>query len=151
MTNQEIFTTVRSHLLAQNARSFDPERRLCVYRDWEGKKCAVGALIPDDIYALNMEGKPVTGGRIQRALKEAGVIESISQSVSQWTDAVSRTEFQIQWDNPQPQVKDLLADLLPSTQTLVLLVSLQWVHDQIDVLDWPKALANVAEAFGLEP
>lgn len=63
MTNQEIFDTVYRHLLKQGRRSTrqrpgnpagqDP---LCVYRAPNGDRCAVGCLIPDDLYSPDMEG-----------------------------------------------------------------------------------------------
>ena len=61
MKNQEVFDIVAKHLLTQNKRS---EIRTgigirCAYRTEEGLKCAVGVLIPDDIYDREMEGRAV--------------------------------------------------------------------------------------------
>jgi hypothetical protein len=62
MTNQEIFDKVVSHLLTQNARSMrqiQPGKmthEVCAYRGQDGTSCAIGCLIPDEIYTPNMEG-----------------------------------------------------------------------------------------------
>jgi len=55
LTMQEIFDTVVQHLLTQNEKSVDTFRGTCLYRTPDGKKCAVGALIPDDEYNVSME------------------------------------------------------------------------------------------------
>lgn len=56
MTNQEAFDTVRKHLLCQGAKSMDAIGWNCMYRGAGGRKCAVGALIPDEDYAPRIEG-----------------------------------------------------------------------------------------------
>lgn len=53
-TKKEMFDKVSKHLLAQNARCM--ENLLCRYRNSEGMKCAIGALIPDELYSPSMEG-----------------------------------------------------------------------------------------------
>ena len=50
---QEIFQTVESHLLAQNAKS--TEGGVCRYRTSTGLMCAVGCLIPDELYSEDLE------------------------------------------------------------------------------------------------
>jgi hypothetical protein len=64
MTNQEAFTTVARHLLTQKERALkpnphNPSNPFCAYRAEDGKKCAVGCLIPDDLYLKEMEDLPV--------------------------------------------------------------------------------------------
>lgn len=58
MTPQEIFDTVAKHLFRQGCRSVerdeDPDPA-CLYRGPEGRMCAVGVLIPDEIYNTDME------------------------------------------------------------------------------------------------
>ena len=60
-TRQEIFDICAVHLLTQNEKAFGYTEGLsyeCNYR--YGKlKCAIGALIPDDKYTPNLEGKAV--------------------------------------------------------------------------------------------
>ncbi len=62
MTEQEIFDTVARHLLTQNAKSLlfpDPgleqDGTMCAYRAPTGLRCAVGCLIPDELYDATME------------------------------------------------------------------------------------------------
>lgn len=60
MTNQQTFDAVARHLLTQKApalRTTEGGEVICAYRGDDGKKCAVGCLIPDDMYdAELMEG-----------------------------------------------------------------------------------------------
>lgn len=62
-SQQEIFDTIVTHLRKQGVRAVDPETGKCCYRtsDEYGRilKCAVGCLIPDDKYTLNIEGAGV--------------------------------------------------------------------------------------------
>lgn len=57
MDNQTAFDRVATHLLAQNEKATDNKSGHCVYRAPDGRKCAIGALIPDDKYTSEMEGK----------------------------------------------------------------------------------------------
>lgn len=58
MNDQEAFTIMVNHLRQQKARSVHPSsERECAFRGRDGMKCAVGALIPDDAYDLDMEGR----------------------------------------------------------------------------------------------
>src|SRR5258708_3125935 len=59
MTKPEIFAKVRRHLLSQNAKAFLPDSVTCAYRTPDGKKCAVGCLIPDKMYYPEMEGNGI--------------------------------------------------------------------------------------------
>lgn len=49
--------TIRDHLTKQKARASD--RSQCVYRGDKGNKCAIGCLIPDDKYFVDVEGLTV--------------------------------------------------------------------------------------------
>jgi hypothetical protein len=59
---QAVFTTVANHLLKQGKRSVTEEAFIasCVYRGDDGLKCAIGVLIPDELYTPSMEGKQAT-------------------------------------------------------------------------------------------
>lgn len=61
MTDQEIFDKVAKHLLTQKAVSKDEEG--CVYRGENGLKCAIGVLIPDDVYTSSLEGNTILSVR----------------------------------------------------------------------------------------
>jgi hypothetical protein len=69
MTPQEIFDTVATHLFTQGERAgifvdedddSGPEFE-CRYRTPQGAKCAVGVLLPDEVYDPTMEGSSVQG------------------------------------------------------------------------------------------
>lgn len=57
MTAQEIFDRVSTHLFAQGHRSVDHSGQgiICLYRGPGGAQCAMGCLIPDDVYEVAME------------------------------------------------------------------------------------------------
>lgn len=62
MTRQESFNHICRNLIAASAPSVywnDPLEKICQYRGEDGTKCAVGWLIPDDLYDPHMEGKTV--------------------------------------------------------------------------------------------
>lgn len=63
MTNQEAFTKVEKHLLTQNKQASrtipGTEITECRYRTEDGLKCALGCLIPDELYRDCIEGIPV--------------------------------------------------------------------------------------------
>lgn len=62
MTHQEIFDVVSAHLRTMPARSFDSSdgAKACAYRGDNGGKCAVGILIPNNLYSPAMEGGDVS-------------------------------------------------------------------------------------------
>ncbi len=58
MTPQEIFDKVAKHLFTQGCRSAELDEdtdSACLYRGPEGRMCAVGVLIPDELYNTDME------------------------------------------------------------------------------------------------
>lgn len=59
MNRQEIFDTVLTKLREQVYRSDSSGVGGCAYRGSNGRKCAVGHLIPDAIYSREMENKTV--------------------------------------------------------------------------------------------
>lgn len=78
MNAQEIFDTVARHLHKQGKRAgkYDNDSRdeadfRCLYRGPEGTKCAVGCLIPDELYDPNIEGLSVSD--IKDVLLKAGI------------------------------------------------------------------------------
>jgi len=58
MNNQEAFDRSAKHLLTQAIPATN-KKGMCAYRGVNNTKCAIGALIPDDIYNVDMEGRPV--------------------------------------------------------------------------------------------
>lgn len=57
LTAQEAFDSVARHLLSMTHQSHDGER--CRYLNLDGNRCAIGCLIPDDVYSNSMEGTSV--------------------------------------------------------------------------------------------
>lgn len=58
MNRQEILNTVYFHLKAQGKQALSSSGN-CVYLTDYGLKCAIGCLIPDDLYSESIEGKSV--------------------------------------------------------------------------------------------
>jgi hypothetical protein len=56
---QPLFERVWNHLLTQQERASTNEQS-CAYRGYEGRKCGVGCLIPNELYRPEMEGLSVT-------------------------------------------------------------------------------------------
>lgn len=57
MTEQEVFDTVVDHLRKQNYERSVNDNDRCMYQGNDGLKCAVGCLIPDELYDPNLEAK----------------------------------------------------------------------------------------------
>lgn len=58
MNKQEAFDTVVKHLYSMKGQSLgliDGEKA-CAYRGGDGARCAIGCLIPDELYEAGMEG-----------------------------------------------------------------------------------------------
>lgn len=57
MTGQEAFDRVwQWFVVDKNNPSIDPGTRMCVYRGPDGTRCALGVLLPDDLYSPHLEG-----------------------------------------------------------------------------------------------
>ena len=74
MTNQELFDAVVAHARAQNARALDGGS--CRYRTRDGLKCFAGALIADEHYRPELEGRAVYNIDVERALVRSGVTDA---------------------------------------------------------------------------
>lgn len=108
MTEQEIFDKAAAHLLEQGKRARENGR--CCYRasvSGTVLKCAVGALIPDELYDPRLEGLPAIRG---------------------FPESVGESELR---------------------RKVVLLGSLQIVHDQFHEDSWKGELTKLAKAVGL--
>ena len=120
LTEQQAFDIVSVHLLQQNARSclLTPNGEHCLYRGPEGRKCAVGILIPDEAY------NPEWDHYIPfRGLYDTEVLDSEGDS---------------------PSAEGLVrASVFPEHLT-TLLMDLQKIHDQAEPRDWRRQLEIVA-------
>lgn len=56
-TKQEIINKIVEHFRQQKALAWDVAQGHCRYRTTDGRKCAVGALIPDALYREDFEEK----------------------------------------------------------------------------------------------
>lgn len=74
---QETFDFVLTKIREQGRPSYSPEEGTCFYRGPNGTKCAVGHLIPDEIYNVFMEGMNPWALRHEflRAVPEGSTVE----------------------------------------------------------------------------
>lgn len=126
--HQKIFNKVSSHLLTQLAPSKMLDERVtlcttskvCSYRGEDETSCAVGCLIPDDIYVPEMEYKMVSTLLI---------------------DHPSLFEFFKKEYDITDEQKPIIVDFL---------VQLQIVHDNYPTECWADRLTELAHIFELE-
>ena len=59
MTAQQVFDTVREHLLSMDGPALGPDTNDCAYRGENGSRCAIGRLIDDEHYCADMEGATI--------------------------------------------------------------------------------------------
>lgn len=57
LSAQEVFDIVVNHLFTQGRPAYDDVQG-CMYRTHDGLRCAVGVLIPDDLYDKALEKNP---------------------------------------------------------------------------------------------
>jgi hypothetical protein len=80
-TLQEVFTISATHLLRQNAKSMailkGDGSPSCAYRGDDGMMCAVGCLIPDELYDPSLEGKTADSLIVSDALGNAGIVFAV--------------------------------------------------------------------------
>ena len=104
MTRQEAYDKMKAHLLSQMKRSTgemgEASAYSCAYRGKNGLKCAIGALIPDELYDITMEGKviedlldpsenPVFAQKLQEHLGEVADSPNFLQSFQTIHDVFS--------------------------------------------------------------
>ena len=76
MTKQSIFNQVWKHFVTNN-QPLSYSNGQCKYRGDQGAKCAVGLLIPDDIYYPALEGATVTSSKMFPVLRLLGLSDHI--------------------------------------------------------------------------
>ena len=119
---QEIFDLVARHLLIQNAKSIILGN-YCRYRDFDGRSCAIGCLIPDDMYEEGMEGTGVTG---------------LVETYPEINDMFPSEAFNLM-DESEDDINDNSS----------FMSRLQIIHDEYEPQHWHNQLAEVALDFGL--
>jgi hypothetical protein len=78
LSKLEIIDKVIAHFEKQRDFGFDRDKSRCCYRTADGKKCAVGCLIPDELYHHDMEGQTISaatwrGRLVIEALRQSGI------------------------------------------------------------------------------
>jgi len=74
-SKQETFDTVVAHLRKQGAKATvrgENGSDECTYRSPDGRQCAAGCLIPDELYDPRIEGKPAHNELVANILKSLG-------------------------------------------------------------------------------
>ena len=66
----EIFNKVFAHLVIQGKPSRNIEDYICVYQNSDGDKCAIGCLIPDELYTMGLEGNGVRDKKVKDVLRQ---------------------------------------------------------------------------------
>lgn len=61
ISQQDIFTSIVTQTLKQNEHSLRPSGRGCAYRGKRGLKCAVGCVLPDSAYYIEMDTSRLNG------------------------------------------------------------------------------------------
>lgn len=106
--------------MAQNEHS--KVGALCFYRSPKGLKCAIGCLVPDELYDAIMEHFPVNNPKVLEVLWQARVL----------TD--------------QEFINSIMGVY---SQKLSLMQDLQEIHDNYYPSDWAKRLNNLTEEYNL--
>lgn len=102
ITRQEAFDRVVRGLAAQGWERSVSERGTCLYRGPEGRKCAAGHLIPDDLYDPAMETWAAARQEVRCALP----------TVSDGPGFVR--DMQVAHDHPEKTLKEDFRDLAAS-------------------------------------
>jgi hypothetical protein len=112
MTPQEVFDKVATHLLTQRSRAVDRLGGDCVYRAPDGTKCAIGCLIPDELYCRSLEGLSAQRIGIRLAedlpwiapVTESGLLMALQtvhdgRAVGAWPEYLNRVASDYQLSN----------------------------------------------------
>ncbi len=135
MTEQEIFDRVATHLLKQGRKATElaaishggDSMLRCRYRTDDGLRCAVGCLIPDEVYTPAIEG--VTVFEVAEKL-----IPTDARAVFLFLSALESSGI----DHNDGALMSLLQ-------------SLQELHDASEPEAWPEELAKLAHRRNLSP
>ena len=82
MTEQELFDRVAVHLLTQRATARSTTNPgACLYHAPDGKKCAIGVLIPDELYDFRFENRTVDALPVD-VLEKLGLVGKIGLALA---------------------------------------------------------------------
>ena len=121
INRQQIYNTVRDHLLSQGQRALEVVggRNTCRYRTVKNGqilKCAIGCLIDDVYYSELLEGRTIRSESVQGA-----VAASIGVAL-----------------------KEIYAEHS-------FLGGLQRIHDELPLYLWKQELVNLANRYNIQP
>lgn len=68
LNRQEVFNTVKTHLLTQGRKSLAANGVSCMYRGMDGAMCGIGPLIKDEFYNKGLEGYGIDTPCVMEAL-----------------------------------------------------------------------------------
>lgn len=123
--SQELFDQCVTHLLTQKERCVDEDDN-CVYRGGAGKKCAIGGVLPDNLYKKVYESSDAV--TVLVAIKHPSVKGCETEA------AGLKGLRTIKGDRPK------FAELA---------TALQLIHDEEDVVNWHDELLNIGRKFKL--
>lgn len=123
---QTLFDMSASHLLKQNAKAQD-HIETCLYRAPGGKSCAVGCLIPDELYAAYTDPSAAFGNRLEQISAGALPLE-----IQEFLGTGPRNN-----KSPSQCKRNLLVGRLQS------------LHDIKPVREWRDELLSLAREFDL--
>jgi hypothetical protein len=132
LSRQEIYDKVAVHLLTQMKQCRHGTG--CVYRNPNGLKCAIGALIPDELYIDVIEGA--------QACPMFNGANGMRQSM--WT-AKHRLMMEI------GVAAGYISSTMPEEVEAAFLNDLQKIHDDFDPSKWKERLTIFATTRGLVP
>ena len=127
MGKQAILTKVWKHLRKQGAKCVAGPDESCAYRGTNGMQCAIGALIPDELYDQYLEGM--------------GAECFIDPSCLDKTSSTNQRRFPV-----IEKIRPLFAKNIPEG----FLSGLQQIHDYHDVARWERSLTEFADKHGLK-
>lgn len=102
LTNQAVFDNALNQVRKQGyMRSWDCEEDCCAYRGEHGRKCAVGASIPDSLYSRDIENETASRilCRIEFINLFAGVSPTLLTALQRLHDGDSKKDEQINPDD----------------------------------------------------
>lgn len=131
VTLQEVFDRVVNHLLMQNAQSFASKNgEICAYRGADGLMCAVGCLIPDNLYKPEMDA-PETVEHMGTYISSTDIM-----GIADHFGLDGLFDF---------TVTDCSAD-----QFIMHLAKLQFIHDKTPPKMWEFELKKLADQYNLQ-
>jgi hypothetical protein len=123
MDNQEIFDKVVAHARKQNCKAINSETAECRYRTDDGRKCFIGALIPDELYDSKIEGLAVAF--LPRTLEILGARSN------------------------RIDINSVLYSLGIQNEQMTFCSDLQKIHDRCSIDKWELSFIDIAWKYNL--